>query len=109
MNTKSPLGIFHIDASGNNSVTPTAAQLADDIIVKSDGMGEVGIGIGAIPAKGASVDLISSNKGLQLNVVALTGTDDLLTVIDRCCNKAYYPCTIISRAVFYWGRAEICN
>ncbi|QIK55200.1 hypothetical protein G7050_12615 [Dysgonomonas sp. HDW5A] len=80
VNTKSPLGIFHIDASGNNSAIPTAAQLADDIIVKSDGMGEVGIGIGAIPAKGASVDLISSNKGLQLNVVALTGTDDLLTV-----------------------------
>ena len=80
VNTKSPLGMFHIDASGNNSVLPSALELRDDFIVKSDGGLGVGIGIGTIPAEGASVDLASSNKGLSLNEVALTGVGDLSTV-----------------------------
>lgn len=79
INTMNPLGIFHIDPKGNTNAAGTSG-IADDFIVKNDGAGGVGIGIGTIPAQGASVDLAAKNKGLALNTVALTGTGDLITV-----------------------------
>ena len=80
INTSNPLGLFHIDGKGNTGAAPIASQLTDDFIVAYDGIGGVGVGIGCVPAKGASVDLTSANKGLSLNNVALTGADDLITV-----------------------------
>jgi len=41
--TENPKGVFHIDAKSDNSTTPTAAQLANDVIV--DENGKTGIGM----------------------------------------------------------------
>ena len=46
INTQNPLGVFHIDAKGNNSAVPTAAELLDDLIVDSNGK----MGIGMMPS-----------------------------------------------------------
>lgn len=42
INTETPLGIFHVDAFGNNSATPTAAQIVDDVVITS--AGNIGLG-----------------------------------------------------------------
>ncbi|WP_062180182.1 hypothetical protein [Dysgonomonas macrotermitis] len=46
INTQNPQGVFHIDAYHNTSSVPTDAQLADDIIIDSNGK----IGFGMMPS-----------------------------------------------------------
>ncbi|PXV58823.1 hypothetical protein CLV62_1433 [Dysgonomonas alginatilytica] len=57
INTKYPQGVFHIDPLGNNnkSGVPTVAEMADDVIVDSNG----NIGLGVISTK-AKVDIKTS-------------------------------------------------
>ncbi|WP_062185165.1 hypothetical protein [Dysgonomonas macrotermitis] len=81
INTQTPLSVFHIDGKANTTTSPSVGQLIDDIVVQADGSGGIGMGIGTIPAEGASVDLASPSKGLSLNSVALTGPNDLSTVL----------------------------
>lgn len=44
INTTNPLAIFHIDGKADNTTTPNNAQIANDIVITSDG----NIGIGTI-------------------------------------------------------------
>ena len=73
VNTKTPLGVFHIDPAGNTNATGTSGT-EDDIVVKSTGQ----VGIGTIsPAK--TLDLRGKFKlvdGTQSNGYFLTSDGD---------------------------------
>lgn len=74
------LGIFHIDGKGDNSATPTSAELANDMIIEMDANSLVGMSLGKLPQKDAQLVLASKKKALLLNRVALTKADDNTTV-----------------------------
>lgn len=78
--TNNPQGIFHIDGNGDNAMTPTESQLLNDVLIKTDGSGGIGVGIGAIPLNDSQLTLGASNKALTLNRVALTSDIDRTTI-----------------------------
>jgi len=80
INTPNPQGTFHIDGAKDNPATgtPTAAQQTNDVVITSSG--NMGIGTTA-PNPNASLDMSSSNKGVLVPRVNLTGRDDLTTVL----------------------------
>lgn len=78
--TNNPQGIFHIDGNGDNAMTPTESQLLNDVLIKTDGSGGIGVGIGAIPLNDSQLTLGASNKALTLNRVALTSDIDETTI-----------------------------
>lgn len=64
INTTKPIGVFHIDAAGDNanSATPTAVQLLNDVIISSSGQ----MGIGTLPTTKLHIKSNVSNKGLRI-------------------------------------------
>lgn len=42
INTENPLTLFHVDSAGDNSVSPTAAQLSNDVVITTSGSMGVG-------------------------------------------------------------------
>lgn len=80
--TKNPQSIFHIDAAKDNAATgtPSAAQLANDVIVSSNGS----VGIGVTPTSKLDVDAQGGNIKIRnletalptgLNLLAHTPSD----------------------------------
>jgi hypothetical protein len=70
INTQNPLSLFHIDGNGDNSTTPTSAELLNDITVTKDG----NLGIGTInPLNKLSILTTGSNTGLHLPNGASSG------------------------------------
>lgn len=84
INTENPQSLFHIDASGNNSITgvPSLVQNKDDFLVRLDNEGQVNVGIGVLPASDTrtQLELGANDKAFMTNNVALSGTNDLVTV-----------------------------
>lgn len=62
INTQNPLGIFHIDGKGDNLVTPTSAQIANDFVVTSDGY----VGIASIPSIRLDIVADAIKSGFKL-------------------------------------------
>lgn len=62
INTKSPLGNFHIDAAGDNAATPTAAQLINDVIINNNGY----VGIGTSPSRALHLKSTVAGKAFRL-------------------------------------------
>lgn len=76
INTKYPLGIFHVDGKGDNTKnTPTQAQQENDFIITQDG--EVGIGTITPEAK---LHIVSSQDPLKIEGIEQgdINTDDFL-------------------------------
>lgn len=68
INTKVPLGIFHFDGKGDNQTAPTNAQVANDLIVTSDGY----VGIGTI---NPGVKLEINTRGLKSGLKLVDGNE----------------------------------
>ncbi|MBF0577142.1 hypothetical protein [Dysgonomonas sp. GY617] len=77
INTKDPIGLFHIDHLFNTS---GSIGLLDDFIVADDGNGGVSAALGGIPSANASLSMNDPNQGFLLNRVKLTSTTDHTTV-----------------------------
>ncbi|MBD8346476.1 hypothetical protein [Dysgonomonas sp. HGC4] len=80
INTKVPLGVFHLDGKGNTSASPIDAELRDDVIMIASNNGGINVSIGGLPKLGASLSLDSPNKAFLPNRVPLTGLYDQTTV-----------------------------
>lgn len=63
VNTNNPLGVFHLDAKGDNVNVPSVTQLANDIVVTEDG----NIGIGILPQDQLHIKANAGQKGFMLN------------------------------------------
>lgn len=68
INTKIPLGIFHFDGKGDNQAIPTNAQVANDLIVTSDGY----VGIGSVSPR---VKLEINTRGLKSGLKLVDGNE----------------------------------
>ncbi len=62
INTKSLSGIFHIDGKSDNAATPTALQLANDVIITTNGH----LGIGTLPSARVHIKSSTAGKGFRL-------------------------------------------
>lgn len=62
INTQTPLGVFHIDGKSDNAATPTTLQLANDIIISTNGF----IGIGTMPTASVHIKSTTAGKGFRL-------------------------------------------
>jgi hypothetical protein len=84
INTNNPQGVFHIDTKGNNPSIgiPSAAEMADDVIVDKNTVSGVNVSIGGkVPNNSsAQLSLLDPNKAILLNRVALTGLRDITTI-----------------------------
>lgn len=58
INTETPLTIFHVDAAKDNSVSPTAAQILNDVAITADG----NMGIGTLTPS-TKVDIANTGDG----------------------------------------------
>ena len=75
-----PLGIFHIDANGDNSAYPTVSESANDVIIDNQGNVAIGTLVSAtakLSVKSLTVGgAIQVIDGLQSNGLILTSDDD---------------------------------
>jgi len=80
INTTVPQGIFHVDGGKDNpsTGTPSATQQKNDFVVTS--AGEVGIGT-TLPSASSVLDITSTDKGVLMPRVALTGSTDITTIV----------------------------
>lgn len=85
INTVSPIGIFNIDALGNNPASNphTSNRLNDDIIFRVNQNNEANLIVGGSTlssASEASLELNETNKAMLLNRVSLSNAVDVTTV-----------------------------
>jgi hypothetical protein len=114
INTTIPQGVFHIDGLGNNNKTgvPTVSEITDDVIIQSDGVNGINIGIGGAPNISASIALNSNKKAFLANIVSLTGTNDNTTinplipgmVVYNISNTSNYPNNVTTGYYLYTSR-----
>lgn len=99
INTQNPKGVFHIDAKGDNSVL-------NDLLVTTDGLGGVNMGLGAIPTISSQLTLSDTNKALRLNRVALKSIIDKVTIPAPQRGLIVYNTTInesLTEAIYYYS------
>lgn len=105
--TKTPTGIFHIDAGKDNtSNTPSAVEQENDFIITPDG--SVGIGT-ASPNPSAMLDISSSTKGFLAPQVALTSITDRTTIKNPVAGLIVYNTGVAAlkyAGYVYWNGTE---
>ena len=79
INTKTPLGVLHIDHKSDTDAGGTI-NLKDDVIIASDGSSGANLSIGGAPITGASIALHSANKRFIPNRVELISSLDIATI-----------------------------
>lgn len=106
INTTSPQGIFHIDGAGDNSSTPTASQVLNDVVVLQNG----NVGIGTIsPHSSAILELNASNKGFLSTKVALSSNTDITTISNPAVGLLVYnlgTAGLATKGYLYWNGSE---
>lgn len=105
--TKTPTGVFHIDAGkDNSSSTPIATEEVNDFIITAEGS----VGIGTVnPNPSAMLDISSSNKGFLGPRVALASTTDKATVQNPAAGLIVYntgAAALKYAGYVYWNGTE---
>lgn len=77
VNTRNPLGAFHVDGNTDNAITPTAAQQTNDFIVTTSGA--TGIGTATLNSS-AKLQIDATNQGVLITRVGLQNTTDASTI-----------------------------
>lgn len=78
VNTKNPIGAFHVDGNSDNGINPTAVQQANDFIVTTSGA--TGIGTTTLNSS-AKLQIDAANQGVLITRVGLQNTTDATTIL----------------------------